>query len=202
MSESCCGVALAACMMGAIGCGSVEDQPIDASPGPGIDAAVDALPDSAAGGVKYDVGYVNEITVQVSDSGAISGFTLVVNKGTAPLDLSTALVVAVSDDNPAFTWSFEKVGNSIAMLSPERSAGLLNQLATTQIVTNGLVPEPIEDQILNFGMFVTPAPTAGLNLQTQAVLQIGTANIVLPFTVHYISGSTAVNSTRRISSQP
>lgn len=189
-------------MMGAIGCGSVEDQPIDASPGPGIDAAVDAPPDSVAGGVKYDVGYVNEITLSTATD-SISGFTLVVNKGTAPLDLSTASVVTFSDDNPTFTWSFVKAGNSVATLSPERSAGLLSPLATTQIVTNGLVPEPIEDQTLNFEMFVTPAPTSGLNLHTQAVLQIDTANIVLTFTVHYISGSmTLINSTQRISSQP
>lgn len=125
------------------------------------------------GVVKYDVGYVNEITLSPSTD-SISAFTLVVNKGAAPLKLATASVVTFSDDNPSFTWAFVKVGNSTAVLNSDRSAGLLSPLATTQIVTNGLVPERIDDQLLNFEMNISPAPTAGLNLHTQAVVRIDT----------------------------
>ena len=58
-----------------------------------IDAAADVLPDAAAGSIRYAVGYVNEITLNAATD-RINGVTLVVNKGTVPLKLSTALMTA------------------------------------------------------------------------------------------------------------
>jgi hypothetical protein len=181
-------VALAACAGGAVGCGNVKNQSTpDAAP-----VVVDAT--------RYDVGYVTEITFGAD---RISGFLVVVNQGAEPLPLATASVVAYFDDVPTVTWGFAKIGNATTLLASGRAAGLLSPQAASQITGRGLVAEPIDDQVLNFEMTLTPLPDSGTNLRAQAVVRIGTANIVLPFTIRFLAGAALqINSTARVSSQP
>jgi hypothetical protein len=188
---------------GVIGCGSVKANAPDAQTQTPPDAMlIDAATDSEmAGTVKYDVGYVNDITL-TPNIYTVHSFTLVANRGTAPLKLSTTSIVTTSSDVSGVDWQFTKSGSSTVSLTPGRSAGALNSDAMAKLVTSGLVPEPSEDTALDFTMTFGTAPASGLTLHAQAVLRVDTANIVLPFTITVVAGGTpSLNSATRKSSQ-
>jgi hypothetical protein len=57
--------------------------------------------------------------------------------------------------------------------------------------------------MLNFMMNFPVAPPSGITLHAQAVVQIDTANIVLPFTIKIVSsGAPSFNGAARVRSQP
>src|SRR4051812_42398501 len=82
-----------------IGCGSVTSS----KPDTGRDAAIDAIPDAGpdatdATSALYDIAYIYEFTINPDTTG-VSAFLLVINRGTAPLALSTARVAFVNVDS-------------------------------------------------------------------------------------------------------
>lgn len=198
---------------GVAGCGSVRSPDPG---GPAIDASVEvdapgSLPVDAAGNppidspsaatVKYDIGYINDITLTPNIS-SVRSILAIVNKGTAALKLSTVTVVTYGHDFPGIDWRFSNTGVTTTALSPGQAAGLLNADAATKLVGSGLVPETIVDNTLDFTMTFPTAPPAGVTLHAQAVLQIESANIVLPFTIKVVaSGAPVFNTAGRISSQ-
>jgi hypothetical protein len=189
----------------ASGCGSVKSERlIDA--GETEDAAVDAPGDAMVdapppGTTRYDVAYINEITFSAGGTSA-AAFLLVVNKGTLPLDLATASVVTFSDDNAAVDWKFVEAATSTTRLAPEHAAGLLSGPATAQLVVSGLVPEPIDDRLITFEMSFVDPVIPGVTFGAQAVIQIGGANVVLPFIIHGSRGvDTVYNSAKRVASK-
>jgi hypothetical protein len=193
------GVIAALGIAGLIGCGDVKStspdarDPVDGA-GPGPDSA-------AASGAKYDIAYISDLTINPNISSLFS-FLLVINKGTAPLKLNTATVVAYSDDSAAIDWQLTKNAATTTLLTPDHAAGTLVPDATAKLVDSGLVPEPIEDTKLDFMMTFPTAPASGVTLHAQAVLRIETANIVLPFTINIVaSGAPKYNAAARISSQ-
>ncbi|HMG56530.1 MAG TPA: hypothetical protein VK601_23685 [Kofleriaceae bacterium] len=188
---------------GVMGCGSVKAmEPSVPPPDAASDGPADASTDSAPVAViKYDVAYINDLTLTTSISN-VHGILLVVNKGTAPLKLSTAAVVTYSNDFPGITWEFSKNGATTTMLVPGHAAGAIGPDVTAKLVDSGLVPEPIDDNTLDFTMTFPMEPPSGLTLHAQAVLQIESANIVLPFTLEIVgSGSPSLNATSRVTSK-
>jgi hypothetical protein len=189
----------------AAGCGKVQQSVADAAPAPALlDAAamvLDVMPDTPTPETRFDVGYVNDFTVP-ADTDSVFGFALVVNTGAAPLDLGTATVVTVTDDNDAVDWTFTKKAGSTTMLVPNHAAGLLTLAAHDKVVTGGVVSEPIDDQLLDFSMGFASPPTAGTSLHGQVVLEIQHSVAILPFTVSVVaSGDLLLNVARRVSSQ-
>jgi hypothetical protein len=194
------GVVLAACGAGAFGCGSVQSTEVDAAVDAAGDSAVDVMPDTASPPIRYDVGYVDNLTLTPDITG-VFGFVAVVNMGTAQLNLSTASVVTFIDDNANVEWSFAKEKDSTAMLSLGRAAGFLTLAAKSKVLANGVVIEPFDDEILSFSMnFVTPLPS-GASLNAQAVISIDNVNVTLPFTINIGTG-VQFNSARRVSARP
>lgn len=100
------------------------------------------------------------------------------NTGTAPLDLSTASVVSISDDSDEVAWALTKFSGSTIVLPPGQASGCLSPLA---------------------------AP-AGTTYHAQAVIRIDGVDIVVPFTIHTAptNGTTGArfDGTKRISTQP
>lgn len=167
----------------------------------GTDAGADAAVDSPPSVTTYDVVYVNEFTL-TPNTPSLMGFLLIVNRGTAPLSLETATVVTFSDDNAGIEWTFQKESSSVTMLAPGTAAGLLSPAAAAQISASGLVTEPIANDPLSFGFSFPSPPAAGTTFKAQAVIQVGAADAVLPFTIHVVaSGSTLFNNSMRVSSQ-
>jgi alcohol dehydrogenase YqhD (iron-dependent ADH family) len=169
------------------GCGSIERGDADASlDGPA--AIPDAAIDAPKQGVKYDVGYIDTLTVTPNIT-SVFGFVAVVNMGTAPLALSTAQVVAFLDDNANLTWTFEKDTPSMALLSPGRAGGFLSLTAKSKVLANGVVTEAMDDQVLSFAMNFANPMVAGTVVHAQAVLSIEGVNVTLPFTITGATGT-------------
>lgn len=190
------GVVLAICAASSFGCGSVQSTEVDAAVVTAGDAAIDA----ANPPVKYDVGYVDNLTVTTDITG-VYGFVAVVNTGSAQLNLSTVSVVTFIDDHPTIQWSFAKEKDSMAMLAPGRAAGFLTLAAKSKVLANGVVTEPVDDEVLSFSMnFVAPLP-AGVSLNAQAVISIDNVNVTLPFMINVGTG-VQFNSARRVSARP
>lgn len=178
-------------------CGSVERSDVDASldgPAANPDAGIDA----PRQGVRYDVGYIDTLTVTPNIT-SVFGFLAVVNMGTAPLKLATAQVVTYLDDNANLAWSFEKDTPSTAMLEPGRAGGFLSLTAKTKVLANDVVTEAMDDQVLSFAMsFATPM-VAGTVVRAQAVLSIEGVNVTLPFTITGANGTEAtLTSAKRV----
>jgi hypothetical protein len=152
-----------------------------------IDAAVDAPRDAPAPRGGYDIGYIDEITFPYNYIG-FNGLLLIVNRGELPLNLATTSVVSVTDDQADVIVTFELDTPSIASLQPERAAGALTQNASLKLVSSGLVPEPIDDQSIDFLIGFASFPPIGIDVRAEATLRIGDANIVLPFTLHVVAG--------------
>jgi len=192
-------VVLATCAAGSFGCGSVQSTEVDAA----VDAAssaVDSMPDAAPAALKYDVGYVDNLTVTPDITG-VFGFVAVVNMGTSQLNLSTASVVTYIDDNASVNWSLAKDKGSTTMLNPGRAAGFLTLAAKAKVLANGVVTEPVDDEILSFTMnFGTPLP-AGDVINAQAVIAIDNVSATLPFTIN-VGTSVQFNSAKRVSARP
>jgi hypothetical protein len=193
-----------------IGCGSVADKPaIDGSTNPMIDAGntIDSPPPIDAAidadlSVKYDVGYINDITVTVNNSD-LQGFAVVVNKGLTPLSIQTLSVESYLDDNPGIDWGFSiSQAAQVTSLPPGHAAGGLSIAAKSKLVTPGVVPEPIDDSFLLFDMtFPLNPPTVTFN--ASAVLKIDGKKVTLPFVIHIVgSGNITLNDGKRVSSQP
>jgi hypothetical protein len=184
------------------GCGNVKTLAPDAAMPSGDDAGSDAALDAMPVGVaKYDIAYIDDITMG-SNITSIFSFILVVNKGTVPLKLETTSVVTYSDDSASIDWQLTKNGATSTLLKPDHAAGSLAPDASAKLVDSGLVPEPIDDNMLNFTMAFPNMPPSGVTLKAQAVLRIETADVVLPFTINLVaSGIPKYNVAARVSSQ-
>jgi hypothetical protein len=198
-----------------MGCGSVGSSPvIDAAPEPDgppalePDAMPDAMPDASVDAPvdaprrKYEVGYINELTLAPNNR-VLLGFVIVVNMDSTPLRAIDASVVSFADNSPVVEWEFLKDQDAVMPIAPGRAAGLLSPAATDKIVTSGLVTEQNDDMFLDFAMsFVTPPPV-GITFNAQAVLRIDGENVTLPFTIHTMDTPTITfQSARRVSSTP
>lgn len=170
-----------------------------------MDVAIDAPIDMAPGITKFDVGYINDITFVPVDTTGIPHFLLVVNKGTVPLDLATATVVTYNDGSDGIDSEFHVLTSSTFKLDPERAAGNLGVTARNKLVTDQVVTERIDDNILDFELKFVGTPASGVVANAQAVLSIGGVDAVLPFKITTIpSGSGPpfqFNSAKRVHSQ-
>ena len=197
------GVVLAIGVAGAIGCGSVRDVTLrDAPLADGSSDPIDAPIDAARPLIAYDVGYINDITVNPTNTGTF-GFLAIVNTGTAPLDLLTATVVLFGDDSTLVDWSFAKRTDSSTKLLSGRAGGFLTVLAIPKVLAPGVVTEPVDDANLNFSMSFGGARTSGTTIQAQAVISIADLQATLPFKIIFDdTADTRPNTARRISAGP
>jgi hypothetical protein len=190
---------------GSVDTAMLPDSPaIDAPPmiDAAVDAAPDAAPDAPAPVTRYDVGYVNDFTLAPSDN-SVSGFLVVVNTGTKPLDLGTATVRAFSDDDATVEWSFTKAAGATLMLGPGRAAGSLTTAAKSLVLVGDVVAEPIDDETLDFSMVLPSTPDRGTTVHAQAVMRIDDVDATLSFVIHIAPGQGAeLNSARRVSARP
>jgi hypothetical protein len=186
-----------------IGCGSVQGTQPDAGQPP-ADGSTDTAPpsDTPISTARYDVGYVDSVTL-TSDVTALQGFIAIVNTGTEPLKLSTASVVTFSDDSLSIEWALTRKDQTTATINPNRASGFLTPLAQDKIVATGVVSEPFDEKILNFGM-TFQALNVGDVLHAEAVLGIDNTKVTLPFTVTVAAGQADIrfNNARRISARP
>jgi hypothetical protein len=199
-----------------MGCGNVGSPPaidaapptpddgptaIDAMPDASVDAPVDA-PIDAPPRHKYDVGYINEITLAPNNR-VLLGFILVANIDSMPLQATDATVVSFADSSPVVEWEFIKDQDAVMPIAPSRSAGLLSPAATEKIVTSGLVTEPNDDMFMSFAMSFVQTPPAGITFDAQAVLRIAGENVTLQFKIHTMNTTMITfHSARRVSSTP
>jgi hypothetical protein len=171
------GAWLASCCI-LVACGDVKEAEHDAGAIP--DAAADAAIDAAPVTARFDVGYVDSITITPSTT-EVSSVIAVVNTSNGPLDLSTARVIAFVDDNSNARMTFDKAAGSTLKLAPGRAAGRLSPLAKSKVLVDGLIEEPLDDQMLNFSITFETTPIVGQIVSAQAIIGVGTATIVLPF---------------------
>lgn len=186
--------------------GRAGDQP-DA-PVAAPDAAV-AAPDAPPAAIRYDIAYVDEMTLDPTPNAVgFKAFAVVVNTGDVPIDLSTLAIAGTSDDSAAIAWTVTTRSDAGDAIAPGRSSGCLSPLAVEAILTSGLVTEPGAgcadfDEGLQFEMaFSTLAPAT--SLRAEAVVTIDGVAVRLPFTFHINPGTevigTVFDGARRIAS--
>lgn len=181
----------------AVGCGAVRAPDSVDADAPGGAGAPDGDPVT-----RYDVGYINEITLTPSIS-ALFSFALVVNQGTRALDARSVEILAVKTDNPGIDWTFMLESAATQAIPPSTAAGALSNAAASRLVQSGLVTESVADPFLNFAMAFRNPPPAGLTLNAQATIRIDGKEATLPFLFHVIaSGDATFDSARRVHSQP
>jgi hypothetical protein len=212
------GTVLGLCVSGLAGCGSVRSTNADGPPpddasisrddaiatDAAVDAAVDTAIDTPVATTRFDIGYINDLVIVPLDTTQLRGLLLVVNKGTVPLDLSTASVLAFSDDADGIDWQFSKRANSTFLLDPGRAAGSLGVSARPLIVDQGVVTERIDDNALDFQMDFLGTPASGVIANAQAIVRIDGVEAVLTFKITTVSSAPApfqYNTARRVSSQ-
>jgi hypothetical protein len=149
------------------------------------------LTDPPSPAVRFDIAYVSELTLDpnATELHSILGFMVVVNTGTAPLDLSSAQVVSVSDDSDLVDWSITRFAASTAIVPPGHAAGCLSPVAVDRILASGVVTEPgggcsDYDQGLDFEMHFSNMAPPGTTYHGLATIQVGGAQLALPFTIH------------------
>jgi hypothetical protein len=150
-----------------------------------IDAGIDAAPDSPPALARYDVAYIDDFTMEWNRVGFVS-FVVIVNQGAAPLDLTKVAVIDVTDDHREIESRFQLSDASATQLEPGEGAGRLSFSAANQLVASGLVPERIVDDALDFRLSFPGMGQPGVDLHVAATLRIEDAQIVLPFTIHFI----------------
>lgn len=151
-----------------------------------IDAGLDAAPDSPAALARYDVAYIDDFTMEWNRTGFAS-FVVVVNQGAVPLDLTKVTVVDVTDDHREIESRFQLADASTTQLDPGLGAGRLSISAADALVASGVVSERIADDVLDFRLSFPGKGQPGVDLHVEATLRIEDAQIVLPFTVHFVN---------------
>lgn len=179
--------ALVACGLGSMGCGDQQAPATDAPPGIDAGRPIDAGVDSPPPLARYDVGYIDEHTIPYNYTG-VGGMVLIVNKSEKPLSMAKASVVSVTSDRSDVTCTLALDPPSTTLLPPNHVAGLLSQQAALELVNSGLVPEPIDDDMMNFEIGFASFPPIGIDVHARATIRIGDADLVLPFTIHVVSG--------------
>jgi len=179
-----------------VGCGNVAETKIDAAaatidsaPADGaaidgtmIDAGPDAMVDAALPKV-YDIVYGSTWELNVDQ--AVPGWIVIVNTGTAPLDLSTLSVVGVSDDHPTMNLTASPA-QLTTQLAAGKIGGQLTPVSHRVTVEAGLVAEPNVDtttdymtfQLLNFDN------SSEVMVHGKITIQIGSRTAELPMTFH------------------
>lgn len=190
--------------MSLLACGSVNSVPEDAPPAdaPAVDSPPPdtATPDSMSV-LRYDVAYVNAVSITPSISSMVS-FLQIVNRGTEPLDTAQAEVVMYIDDNPGVDWKFTQIEPATRLLSPGKAAGALSPLAQEKLADAGFASAEVEDPYLNFAFSFPSPPPAGLTLHAEAVIRIAGQVAVLPFLIHVVTDTGDFIGVHRVSSQP
>jgi hypothetical protein len=180
----------------AVGCGKVAEDRIDAAPPPVdgaaidgaavdgalVDAGPDAMVDAALPKV-FDIVYGSTWELNVDQ--AVPGWIVIVNTGTAPLDLSTLRVIGVSDDHPTMNLTATPA-QLTTQLAAGQIGGQLTPVSHRVTVEAGLVAEPTIDttkdymtfQLLNF------TNTSEVMIHGNITIQIGSRTAELPMTFH------------------
>src|ERR1041384_7086005 len=151
-----------------VGCGNVTETKIDAAAttvdgaaidgaavdGAVVDAAmVDAGPDAmvdAALPKVFDIVYGSTWELNVDQ--AVPGWIVIVNTGTAPLDLSTLRVIGVSDDHPTMNLTASPA-RLTTQLAAGKIGGQLTPVSHRVTVEAGLVAEPNVDTTVDYMTF-------------------------------------------------
>lgn len=157
----------------------------------GVDASVDALrPDAPPDQVAFDIGFASRWFVGSEAINMSSDqWVRIVNKGSLPLDLSTASVVNVVASTPSVPVTAEW-GTVTTVLEPDRSAGALSAAAASLIVTSGLVTEPAQNTSDELILLTATFPPQWTFVDVEISVEIGNARATLPVRLYKGSPNT------------
>lgn len=135
----------------------------------------------------YDIVYVDDLSVPPG-ARTIDGLVLVVNRGSGPLDLSTAGVVSFSPPEVAFI----KSGDSRGELPVGHAAGFLVGDAERRFALDHLTLVPVDDHELDFVLAFMEPPPDGI-VRAYALVRIGGTDTALSFKIHVMQGDVVFN---------
>jgi hypothetical protein len=152
----------------------------DAGPADAADS-----PDAGDPSTRFDVVYIDEFTTAWNRTGLL-GFLAIVNTGNKPLDLAKLSIVTYVDDDPDFDSTFEHVVTSTNQLPPNHIGGVVSRDGTRFLLERGFLTEPFIDDDTLFGITFHEHAQPGTDLHAMATLRIDDAEVVLPFTIHFV----------------
>lgn len=174
-----------------VACGSVKDQqPDDAAgsaDGPAVDSmAIDAVID-AQGVHVFDVAYPKEWKFNIE--GPISGYFLIINSGTNPINGNTLELKSLDDDHSTAIVRVD-VNPVDAVIAQGTASGSLSGLSNTLLVGTGLVSEARVNTDVNYltlGVQNIPDIATGmLDINVSLAISIEGIRIALPMKIHVV----------------
>lgn len=144
-----------------------------------------ATADAADLSARFDIVYIDEFTTAWNRTGLL-GFLAIVNTGTRPLDLAKLSIVTYVDDSPDFDSTFEHVVTSTNLLPPNHVAGAVSRDGIAFLLERGFLTEPFINDDTLFGITFHEHANPGTDLHALLTLRIDDAEVVLPFTIHFV----------------
>jgi hypothetical protein len=189
----------------AMGC-SMPDSSTSDRKKPPVDAGttVDAPP-PAPKATPFDIVYINETTAPFNFTG-LSGFLVIVNRGTTPFALSRIAVKSVTDNNATVAWQFElgrQPADPMQLLAPGHAAGQMSQRAAELFFGGRLLDsnQVFDDELMSFRWSFDVFPPVGTEIRAVARLAVEDSEVDLPFTIHVSQSEIRSHSAARVSSR-
>jgi len=170
------------------GCGKVVTVQPDAA------VAIDAT-DADNGGRQFEVIYISDLSVS-STLFTTGNMSVVVNRGTVPLDLSKARIVTTTDDNPQATFGMSLTISNTA-LSPNHGAGDLSPAAKALIIDSGMVTEDRTDLQYSMSISLLNTPAGDYKVTASAILEIDAIQVEIPISFQH-GASVSFNGVNRV----
>lgn len=135
----------------------------------------------------FDLAYPSEWTFSVA--GPVSGYLVVVNTGSDPMQLDGLHVDSVTDDHEQAVVQIELKGFAPRTLDPGRASGFLTPLSKTVLVDSGLVPEPRLDDASDYlSIGLLDAPEGTYDVHADVKLSLAHQQVTIPLTIHMVPG--------------
>lgn len=178
---------------------AVDGPAVDGTP---VDAEIDAVPIDAAPSIPFDIAYTSIWDIKGTTNIGAGSTGVIINRGTAALDLSQLVIVDFSDDHPTITFT-PSLSQATYLLPPNNSGGSLSPLAGQLI--DPMVPEfRFDSSSPNLGFSVAiPAPIPTVTVNATVRLRLGAQQAVLAMRFNVAgTGSSTILAAARVSSTP
>lgn len=138
----------------------------------------------APGLAAYDVAYPDQWRFSIE--GPISGYLVLVNTGTAPLNTASLVIESLTDDN-ADAVVRVAVASATQVIEPGQASGALSGISRALLVGSGLVTEPIVDPSPDYlTLEVSNGPAADATIHASIVLALDNVRVTLPMEIAWI----------------
>lgn len=135
-----------------------------------------------------DIAYSSEWKFSVE--GPVSGYVVIVNTTSAPVNLDTLQLTSVTDDNPTANVQIETQKLSGVQVAPGIAGGVLSPVSKNVLVDSGIITEPRDANGDYLTIAVVNAPAGTYDIHASVEMSLEGKSAKLPLTIHMVPGPT------------